>query len=73
VQPPSSDPIVVTIVQTPAKETTILDVVVGSLGLAGALFGLALVLGLVLSLVRLSWTRRHPPEREHMPPVAPPL
>jgi len=46
-----------------------MDVVVGSLGVAGALVVLALVLGVVLSVGLLAWHRRHPPEESRLPPV----
>jgi hypothetical protein len=61
---------VVTVVETPARETTLLDVVLGSFGVVGALFAIALVLGLLLSVARYTWGRRHPPEDGHMPRVA---
>ena len=60
---------VVTVVQTPTRQTTLMDVVVGSLGVAGALVVLALVLGVVLSVGLLAWHRRHPPEESRLPPV----
>ena len=66
--PPES--FVVTVVQTPTKQTTLMDVVAGSLGVAGALVLLALVLGVVLSLGLMAWHRRHPPEESRLPPVA---
>jgi hypothetical protein len=43
-----SNPIIVRVVQTPAKETTIVDVVVGALGLTGALLLAAILLGALL-------------------------
>ena len=66
--PPNS--FIVTVVQTPTKQTTLMDVVVGSLGVAGALVLLALVLGAILSLLMMMWNRRHPPEESRLPPVA---
>ena len=45
-QPP--DPIIVKVVQEPVRETTIVDVLLGSLGLVGALLLAALVLGVIL-------------------------
>jgi hypothetical protein len=45
-QPPDS--IIVKVVQEPVKSTTIVDVLVGSLGLVGALLLAALVLGAIL-------------------------
>ena len=70
-QPPPSEPFVVTIVQEPAEELTIQDVVVGSLGIVGTLVLVALVLGGLLALVFLGWNRRRPPESYHLPPVSP--
>jgi len=44
-----ANPIIVRVIQEPAKETTtIVDVVVGSLGLTGALLLAAIVLGAIL-------------------------
>jgi hypothetical protein len=45
-QPPDS--IIVKVVQEPVRETTIVDVLLGSLGLVGALLLAALVLGAIL-------------------------
>lgn len=67
--PPES--FVVTIAETPADEVTLADVIFGSFGIVGALVALALLLGAVMSLVLVVWHRRHRPEQDHMPPVAP--
>jgi hypothetical protein len=45
-QPPDS--IIVRVVEEPVKSTTIVDVLLGSLGLVGALLLAALVLGVIL-------------------------
>jgi hypothetical protein len=66
---PSS--IVVTVVQQPARQTTLGDVVFGALGIAGVLLLLALLLGAVFSSLLLVWNRRHPPEDRHLPSVSP--
>lgn len=67
-----SQPFVVTIVPaSPAQETTLGDVVLGALGIAGLLVLAALVLGVIFALLRLAWIRRHPAEDDHMPPVNP--
>lgn len=67
-----SQPFVVTIVpKEPAPSTTIADVIVGSLGIAGSLMLVALVLGVVLGALRLVWKRRHPASDQHMPPISP--
>jgi hypothetical protein len=71
-QEPPSKPLVVTIVPaTPARERTVGDVIVGALGVAGALVLVALVLGVVFAAVRYAWHRRHPPQDDHLPPVSP--
>jgi hypothetical protein len=46
-QPP--DPIIVRVVQEPEKSTTIVDVLLGSLGLVGVLLLAAVVLGALLA------------------------
>jgi hypothetical protein len=46
-QPPP-DSIIVRVVQEPVRSTTIVDVLVGSIGLVGALLFAALVLGVIL-------------------------
>ena len=46
-QPPP-DSIIVRVVQEPVRSTTIVDVLLGSLGLVGALLFAALVLGVIL-------------------------
>jgi hypothetical protein len=67
-QPPEA--FVVTVVETPADEITIGDVIFGSFGIVGLLVTLALVLGGLMSLLLVLWNRRHPPEANHMPSVA---
>ena len=44
----SNDPIIVRVVEQPVHETTIADVVLGSLGLVGVLLCAALLLGAML-------------------------
>jgi len=73
VQTPPPESFVVTIAQTPADEVTLAEVIFGSFGLVGALVALAIVLGALLSLVMVVWNRRHRPETDHMPSVAPGL
>jgi hypothetical protein len=46
--PQPNDPIIVRVVEQPVHETTISDVVLGSLGLVGVLLLSALVLGVLL-------------------------
>ena len=71
-QPADPSSFVVTVVPaTPAPETTVSDVLIGSLGVAGSLLVLALCLGVVMAAVRLGWQRRHPAADDHLPPVTP--
>ena len=72
VQNPEPRPLVVTLIPaTPARQTTVADVVVGALGITGVLVLIALLAGGVLAVLRVRWNRRHPPENDHLPPVAP--
>jgi len=76
-----TDPIIVRVVQEPAKSTTIVDVVVGALGLTGALLLAALLLGALLGgiligvkLFRERYNLEPVPDSESMrvtPPPAP--
>jgi hypothetical protein len=70
-QTPPPESFVVTVAETPADEVTLAEVIFGSFGLVGALVALALLLGAALSLVLVVWHRRHRPEEDHMPSVAP--
>jgi hypothetical protein len=70
-QSPSSSSFVVTVVQEPADEFTLSEVVLGSLGVVGALMVLALVLGVVWSVGLVAWHKRRPPEQDRLPRVAP--
>jgi hypothetical protein len=47
-QRPPADPIIVRVVEQPVHETTISDVIFGSLGLVGVMLLAALVMGVVL-------------------------
>jgi hypothetical protein len=71
VQDAPPDSFVVTIAETPADEVTLAEVIFGSFGIVGALVALAVLLGAALSLVLVMWHRRHRPEEDHMPSVAP--
>ena len=53
-QPPS--PIIVKIVETPSDPTGLADVLIGSIGLTGAIVLLALLVGLMFGAV-LFWVR----------------
>ena len=63
-------PFIINLPQQPAEDTSLANVVVGALGITGALVLLALVLGAVVALVLVQWHRRHPPDRDHMPSVS---
>jgi ABC-type phosphate transport system permease subunit len=65
-------PFIVRIVEPPpAPHVTLLDVVLGSLTLTALLVLVAVVLGLLLAVVLVTWRRHHPPELDRMPPVSP--
>jgi ABC-type phosphate transport system permease subunit len=64
-------PFIVTIVQKPTHQVSIVDVLVGSLRMTGAAVLVAAVLGALLAVVLVGWHRRHPPERDRLPPVTP--
>ena len=66
-------PFIVEIVRPPSEETTVADLLVGSLGLAGALALVAIPLGLILGYVLIRWNQRRRPEADHMPHVSPSL
>jgi hypothetical protein len=51
IQPPAPNPIIVRVVEEPIKETTVVDILVGALGLTSALLLAAVVLGAALGLV----------------------
>ena len=56
-------------VETPA--TTVGDLVVGSLGVAGVMLLVSILLGGLVAVLLVRWHRRHPPEERHLPPVTP--
>jgi hypothetical protein len=64
-------PLIVDLVETPAKHTTVADVIIGSLGITGLLILLSLALGLIVAGALVVWHRRHPPEDDRLPPVSP--
>jgi len=69
-QTPQQSFVVSLIPAKPAEENTMLNVVVGSLGVAGVLLLMALVLGVGVAGVRVVWQKRHPAADDHLPPVA---
>lgn len=67
-------PYVVTVIpETPreASVTTVSDLLVGALGLAGLMLSIALLLGVGLALIRIVLRRLFPPVTDHMPSVSP--
>jgi hypothetical protein len=65
------DAYIVTVIKPPVREMSIADLIVGSLGLAGASLLLALALGAVVGGILVVWHRLHPRDWRPMPPVAP--
>ena len=65
------DAFIVTVIREPEPEMTVADVLIGSLGVAGALLVLALLLGLVAGALMVLWRRWRPREWRPMPPVSP--
>ena len=61
----------VEIIRPPAEEQTIADLLVNSLGLAGAFAVAAIPLGLVVGYLMIKWHARRPPEADHMPHISP--
>jgi hypothetical protein len=74
VQSSLSRPYIVTVVPeapTEATPTTVSDLLVGAVSMAGFMLGVALVLGVVFGGVRLAIRRYFPSHQDHMPPVSP--
>ena len=65
------DAFVVTVIKEPVKEMTVADLIVGSLGIAGSLLVLALILGAAAGGWLVLWNRWRPASRRHLPPVRP--
>lgn len=66
----TQQPFIVTLPPQPADNTSLADVIVGSLGITGALVALAVALGGLVAFVLVQWHRRHPPDQDHMPSVS---
>lgn len=64
-----TEPFVVEIIRPPTDEVTVVDVLVGSLGVAGVLAAAAIPLGLLAGWWLIRWKRRHRPEADHMPSI----
>lgn len=67
------DAFVVEIIRPETPELTVVDVLVGSLGLAGALAVAAIPLGALVGWLLIRRSRRHRPETDHMPSIQHPL
>lgn len=63
--------IIVRLVEEPAQEMTVADVIVGALGVAGVLTLAAVVLGLALGWLLIVRSRRRGVESEHPPSIHP--
>ena len=68
---PTPKPFIVEIIRPPADELTITDLLINSLGLAGAFAVAAIPLGLVVGYLMIKWNARRPPEADHMPSISP--
>ena len=63
------DPIMVKLVEQPAAEVTVGDVILGSLGIAGLMTLAAIVLGAIVGLVLIRRSRNRGIEHEHPPSI----
>lgn len=70
---PTPQPFIVEIIRPPSDELTISDLLVNSLGLAGALAVAAIPLGLIAGYLLIRWNARRRPEDNHMPHISPSL
>ena len=70
---PQPSPFIVTVIKEPAREMSVPELLIGSLGIAGLLLVLALLFGAVAGLVLVVWNKFHPPADRHLPPVSPQL
>ena len=61
--------IIVRLVERPAPEVTVADVIVGSLGIAGVMTLAAVLLGAALGWLFILRSRRHGIEQEHPPSI----
>lgn len=62
---------IVRLVETPVEEVTVADVIIGALGVAGAMTLAAVLLGLALGWLLIVRSRRRGVEREHPPSIHP--
>lgn len=63
------EPFIVEIIRPETAEVTVVDVLVGSLGLAGALAAVAIPLGLFAGWLLIRRKQRHRPDDDHMPSI----
>ena len=63
----------VTVIRPPEPEMTVSGLIIGSLGVAGTLLVLSLVLGVVAGAVLVIWHKIRPTPWRPMPPVSPSL
>jgi hypothetical protein len=61
----------VTVIRPPEEEMTVADLIVGSLGVAGSLLLLSLLLGALAGAALVIWHRIRPTPWRPMPPVSP--
>lgn len=66
-----AQPFIVTLVPEPTRTVTIGDVIVASLGLAGALVVAAALLGAVAAVGLIVWRKWHPLDGNRMPSITP--
>ena len=64
-------PIIIQLTPRPAHTTSIADVIVGALGVAGAMTLAAVVLGCLVAVGLVIRHRLHPPDADHLPSVSP--
>ena len=65
------DAFMVTVIKPPEREMTVGDLIIGSLGLAGAMLLIALLFGALVGGGLVLWKRVRPRDWRPMPPVAP--
>ena len=65
----TAKPFIVTIVEKPAPQTTLLDVVMASFGVVGVAVVAAIVLGALLAVGLALWNRRHQGQAEPPPSI----
>jgi ABC-type phosphate transport system permease subunit len=66
-----SEPFIVTVVQKPEPQMSILDLFLGSVTLMALAVLAGLVLGGLLGFVLVRWHHRHRPEDDHLPSISP--